>query len=107
MTNEFAIKVLTELRGYGDKFANIGFDRKEALDMAIKALGQQPCEDYIDRAEVLMHSHIEYDDDGEGHRVIYVEDIKELPSVTPKAECKGAYSEGYNEGYEDAKELYS
>ena len=40
MTNEFAIKVLTELRGYGDKFANIGFDRKEALDMAIKALEQ-------------------------------------------------------------------
>ena len=45
MTNEFAIKVLTELRGYGDKFANIGFDRKEALDLAIKALEQQPCED--------------------------------------------------------------
>ena len=50
MTNEFAIKVLTELRGYGDKFANIGFDRKEALDMAIKALEQtshltdRPCE---------------------------------------------------------------
>ena len=40
MTNEFAIKVLTELRGYGDKFANIGFDRKEALDLAIKALEQ-------------------------------------------------------------------
>ena len=38
MTNEFAIKVLTELRGYGDNFANIGFDRKEALDLAIKAL---------------------------------------------------------------------
>lgn len=44
MTNEFAIKVLTELRGYGNKFANIGFDRKEALDLAIKALEQQPCE---------------------------------------------------------------
>lgn len=42
MTNEYAKKVLTELRGYGDKFANIGFDRKEALDMAIKALEQQP-----------------------------------------------------------------
>lgn len=41
MTNEFAIKVLTELRGYGDKFANIGFVRKEALDMAIKALEQK------------------------------------------------------------------
>lgn len=40
MTNEFAIKVLKELRGYGDKFANIGYDRKEALEMAIKALEQ-------------------------------------------------------------------
>lgn len=53
MTNEFAIKVLTELRGYGDKFANIGFDRKEALDLAIKALEQQPCEDCISREAVL------------------------------------------------------
>lgn len=44
----------------------------------------QPCEDCISRAEALKHSHIEYDDDGEGHRVIYAEDIKELPSVTPK-----------------------
>lgn len=44
----------------------------------------QPCEDCIERAEVLMHSHIEYDDDGVGHLVIDVEDIKELPSVTPQ-----------------------
>jgi SOS response regulatory protein OraA/RecX len=43
------------------------------------------CEDCISRTEALKHSHIEYDDDGEGHRVIYAEDIKELPSVTPKA----------------------
>lgn len=40
MTNKFAIKVLTELRSYGDKFANIGFDRKEAIDLAIKTLEQ-------------------------------------------------------------------
>ena len=80
MTKEFAIKVLTELRGYGDKFANLGFDRKEALDMAIKALEQksyksearrwkrryldlkqrifkleeqQPCDDCISREEVM------------------------------------------------------
>lgn len=44
----------------------------------------KPCEDAISRAEALRHSHIEYDDDGEGHRVVYVEDIEELPSVTPK-----------------------
>ena len=50
----------------------------------IKSLEQQPCEDCVSRAEALRHSHIEYDDDGEGHRVVYVDDIKELPSVTPK-----------------------
>lgn len=53
MTNEFAIKVLTELRGYGDKFANIGFDRKEALDLAIKALEQDDVLDKI-RAEIMQ-----------------------------------------------------
>lgn len=56
----------------------------EAFDMAIKALEQEPCEDCISRSEVLMHSHIEYDDDGMGHRVIYIEDIEDLPSVTPQ-----------------------
>ena len=44
----------------------------------------EPCKDAISRAEVLMHSHIEYDDDGMGHRVIYIEDIEDLPSVTPQ-----------------------
>ena len=37
--------------------------------------------DCISRAEALKHSHIEYDDDGDGHRVVYFEDIEELPSV--------------------------
>lgn len=45
---------------------------------------QQPCEDCISRAEALKYSHIEYDDDGVGHKVIYAEDIEELPSVTPQ-----------------------
>lgn len=41
MTNEKAIEVLAELREYGHTFALIGDDRKEALDMAIKAIAQQ------------------------------------------------------------------
>ena len=45
---------------------------------------QQPCEDCISRAEALKHTHIEYDDDGVGHKVIYAEDIEDLPSVTPR-----------------------
>ena len=97
MTNEFAIKVLTELRGYGDKFANIGFDRKEALDLAIKALEQtelnpsyngvktelEPCEDCISRKEALRHGRLIYDDDGKGYVVVRVDEIIDLPSVTP------------------------
>lgn len=73
MTNEFAIKVLTELRGYGDKFANIGFDRKEAIDLAIKALEQ------TNKIEESNFSTEQY-----------------------KADLQGAYDCGYNCGYTDA-----
>lgn len=89
MTNEFAIKVLTELKGYGDKFANIGFDRKEALDLAIKALEQQPCEDCISREDVkemLMEEWTKYIPMELDINLSFVlEKISELPSVTPKA----------------------
>ena len=44
----------------------------------------EPCEDCISRSEALKHTHIEYDDDGVGHKVIYAEDIKDLPSLTPQ-----------------------
>lgn len=86
MTNKFAIKVLTELRGYGDKFANIGFDRKEALEMAIKALEQQPSEDAISRAEALKAIEEEKQDWGNtGVEAIdgCLEAVGNLPSVTP------------------------
>ena len=81
MTNEYAKKVLTELRGYGDKFANIGFDRKEALDMAIKALEQQPCEDAISRQEAISAIQDEYYADAVGIDIVDI--IANLPSVTP------------------------
>ena len=90
MTNEFAIKVLTELRGYGDKFANIGFDRKEALDLAIEVLEQQPCEDCISREALLdkleepmnwtdSEAEIQEQRDYEG----FIELVKSMPSITP------------------------
>ena len=78
MTNEFAIKVLTELRGYGDKFANIGFDRKEALDVAIKALEQQPCEDCVSR-EAAINVIYDYTYKKDMRRA-----IEQLPSVKPQ-----------------------
>ena len=56
----------------------------EALEIAIKALGQQPCEDCISRAEAF---HIL-----ECNKNVYVEDIEELPSVTPEL-IKGRWIE--------------
>ena len=57
---------------------------KEHCKLILELLEQASCEDAISRAEALKYSHIEYDDDGEGHRVVYAEDIEELPSVTPQ-----------------------
>ena len=75
MTNEFAIKVLAELRGYGDKFANIGFDRKEALDLAIKALMElknyQEARDEINQ-EIINWNDI---DDGKVRGLFLAESI--------------------------------
>ena len=91
MTNEFAIKVLTELRGYGDKFANIGFDRKEALDMAIQVLSQEPCDDAIDRAEAMTEIMMFAGNVKPDEEDIYikvsdaVQLLRELPSVTQKS----------------------
>ena len=109
MTNEEAIKNLKKLKSFHNGSYGTAIDLAiKALEtascikekcaycphcercdvdddtLAIKALEQQPCEDTISRTEALKHSHIEYDDDGEGHRLIYVEDIEDLPSVTPK-----------------------
>ena len=49
MTNEEAVKAIKS-HCY---FANLVPVGKEALDMAIKALEQQPCEDAISRQEVI------------------------------------------------------
>ena len=59
--------------------------RTEALDMAIKVLEKEPCEDVISRQAVLdMAITIETDDysGNEIMEVVYIDDIKELPSVT-------------------------
>lgn len=83
---------------------------KEEEDLIIRFLKdtaemyqkENECDDCISREEALKHSHIEYDDDGERHRVVYVEDIEELPSVTPTSDTDGNYESGYNCGYADA-----
>lgn len=62
------------------------------------------CEDCISREEALKHSHIEYDDDGEGYRVVYFEDIENLPSVIPQPKI-GRWIE--STGYDDRDRWYS
>lgn len=76
MTNDEAIKWLKVESSYIEENVGHGKEILEAYDMAIKALEQQPCEDCISRAEAL---HIL-----ECNKHVYVEDIEELPSVTPK-----------------------
>lgn len=89
MTNEEAIKELkdasdSEVR-YGDTYNHYYeiMKRVEAFDMAIKLLEQQSCEDCISRAETLRHGRLIYDDDGKGYVAVRVDEIIDLPSVTP------------------------
>jgi hypothetical protein len=84
---------------YADALRKRALSDYERLDTAINELERQTCDtprnnlettsqDCISRQEALKYSHIEYDDDGVGHRVIYAEDIEKLPPVTPKAESE-------------------
>lgn len=109
MTPQEAINTLNSIKQYyNDKNEDsyVGFDNEdnEALDMAIEALESQSCEDCISRSEALKHTHIEYDDDGVGHKVIYAEDIEELSPVTPKQKT-GRWIRWYEikkgDGYEE------
>ena len=86
MTREEAIAYFKDMNDctYGDV---------EPIQMAIKALEQEPCEDAMSRQAVLdMASVIETDDysGNEILEVVDVDDIKALPSVTP-AQKKGKW----------------
>lgn len=87
----------------------ITYEGKTIREWAEILVNQQPSEDCISREEALRHSHIEYDDDGEGRKVIYTEDIEELPPVTPQASEEDIYREreqAYMLGYEDASKKF-
>lgn len=71
-----AIEWFTMLR---EKFTKTEY--AEYLDMAIKALEQQPCEDAISRADVKKYLSAP---DANGDRVIYESDLDLLPSVNPQ-----------------------
>ena len=78
-----------------------GGEHQEFIEMAIKALEQQPCEDCVSRQavkEMLTAEWTKYMPMELDMNLSFVLDkISELPSVTPKAE-----TEAYNKGYTDA-----
>jgi len=84
MTNEEATKNLKKLKS----FHNGSYGT--AIDMAIKALEQQPCEDCISRKEVLKYiDKMPSELTSDGRRMIRRRTLEEyisdtLPSVTPR-----------------------
>ena len=101
MTKEEAINIINS-ECY--VFNPLNFDRSTmvntALDMAIKALDQEPCEDCISR-EALLDKKWDVPYDGKYVQVVDVGDIKELPSVTPKKDGWIPCSERLPENDED------
>ena len=75
MTREEAIELLHDIQT--DAVYNVLSSEKEALDMAIKALEQQPCDDAISRETVL---EIIEKEEFKGDAIYGIE---RLPSVTP------------------------
>ena len=58
----------------------------DALNMAIKALEQQPCSDVISRQAVLDKKELVELEDGQSFYCISSEDVETLPPVTPQQE---------------------
>ena len=97
MTREEAIRTLKEHKITFQHDFGWNTSTLKALDMAIKALEQEPCEDCISREAVMEYlcSHCPYSlecysncDD--------INKIRALPSIQPK--------EIYNKGYKDGQE---
>ena len=78
MTREESIKLVKEVASMSLDWDDAHY---EALQMAIKALEQEPCEDCISR-EALLDKKWDVPYDGKYIQVVDVGDIKELPSVT-------------------------
>ena len=71
---------------------NMG-EQKEALDMAIKALEQQPCEDCISREQAV------YVASGYCAPQNIADELRKLPSVTPRTKSEEAiHAQGFVEG---------
>lgn len=113
MTIEEAIEIFKEVRAEvlaketelsKQVFENLGI---KAVDLAIKVLEQQPCEDCISREavkEMLREEWTKYIPMELDINLSYVlEKISELPSVTPSIpSVENDFNLGYNCGYADA-----
>jgi hypothetical protein len=82
MTSEEAIKYLKKMKDEcNDTFHKVRYvTREEALDMAIKALEQEPCEDAVSREEAFEALN---SINGTSELDKAFEVIENLPSVTP------------------------
>lgn len=85
MTGKDAIYILRVMRAYNLNFNDLRIkDKNEALDMAIKALSADPCEDVINRNDVEECVELMTDINGDTVYAVRMSDIRQIPSVTPK-----------------------
>ena len=101
MTNEEARE---QLKDIARSFSREYFFHywREALDVAIKALEQQPSEDCISRQAVINKATSWDTHFADSERYVSLSDIMALPSVTPTSEdIKEAYLKGYDYGAKD------
>jgi hypothetical protein len=102
MTNEKAIEILEECWRYSRTYKYTDAEIREALEIAIKALEQQPSEDCISRTELLSRIDAERKHlldikmDGAEHVIVHHARriIEDMPSVTPKENDKLKYLKG-------------
>jgi len=89
MTNKEAIEklkgILTEATEYENSVCYVTEEDREPLEMAIKALEQESCEDAISRQAVLEYIEGSWAELGHSsENELVCQDIKEMPSVTPQ-----------------------
>ena len=107
MTNDEAREQLKDIaRSFSREYFH---DWREALDVAIKALEQQPSEDCISRQAVIDKATSWDTHFADSERYVSLSDIMALPSVTPQASEEDIHREreqSYMLGYEDASKKF-
>lgn len=84
MTNEVAIKAIQDFIGWFKEDSLI----RKALEVAIQALSQEPCDDMVSRKWLLDSKRTVYITDRfDGRTSAYIskKTVEDAPSVTPKS----------------------